>query len=842
MTCAKARLVLTRSLRETLATADSDALRGHLQRCRACVAEQRLLQGTDALFSGITPLAIGGVDFSGILSRVGRPEASVRFPLRFATGAGLCVIGLAAVLVLRPLLTRPETNAPPSSRLASAAPGSAPRSSPKTIRQPVKSAVPTPPDHPRRAVADAPRRAHRLATQVEAPATYRTKLPAIPPSPAPSEEPRSVPAPEAQPTERNPESGVLAVAFTSEAVPPIETGAVDAIFRDDIRLKARIELGAVDRTLGDLLPSLGKRWQVRLIAHRSVADDKITLFLKGRPAAEVLTLIGRHLGFRWLRSREGYELTQDLAGKRREQALLRNELTAIETQLVLAAQLLPLPQTELRARLERLDKQMAEKGLSAGARAELAAEKQTTVDVLVSRDAVSLSLGLFRQLSQSQIDSLFDGTEIRFSTVNGSLSPAAAEQIRRSTATLESINGPLPQIQADATIRLSDEADTDEIPPSRRNRRLRLRCVTLSLRGENERPANWGTEWSPTIPVTSITPSTTSLDPELERVVELSLPGPQRPGGNLGGIGMAGMLRPDLVWRDHPTLSDIAQELAKATGWEVVADSFTPVRIEAALLRGKRPVRDILNTLAQELDYTWEKRGGTLYLRDRRYFLDRPAEAPERLIRAYRERALQPQSSPLDSLATLVSELSNAQVRSLYRNWGWYLEGSGLRPPDWLYSRRFDLRLWATFTLPQRQALLSGKTLPVSAFMPLQRALWLAALMSPPETARTPANAQRFGRPEELEAGGFSLKTGPAQSILYLRTDPQTGSRTATTTVADGPTDRDIRGLTTVEDPDTVAQPALALEAITFNYFLGGNAAPARTVRLMLPQRSVAKP
>lgn len=840
MTCAKARLVLTRALRESLPPEVSDALHRHLRKCSACADEQRFLGRTDVLLGAAPPNAIGDFDFSSAISRAKRPSLTPRIPIRPATGIVLCGIVVIAALTLPRILRWAQSSNSPELQPTSVASVPAVKGSRKTVSL-AEPAIRTESTIVKYRAPGAASRPNSAGRSVETPAIVRSVPPVIRPSLAQKNAPHSDAAPEAPPVVESPGSGVLAVSFAPDVIPRVETGAVDALFRDDPRLKARLELGAADRTLGELIPSLGKRWQVRLVADRSVADDKITLFLKARPAAEVLTLIGRHLGFRWLRNREGYELTQDLAGKRREQALLRNELTAIENQLVLAARLLPLQPAILRERLTDIDKRIAEGKLSAEERAELTAEKQTTGDVLVSRDAVSLSLGLFRQLSQSQIDSLFDGTEVRFSTVNDSLSPAAAEQIRRSTNVLESLGGPLPQIQADATIRLSDEADFDEIPAYRRNRQLRLRCVTLSLRGEMERPANWGGEWSPTIPTPVPLPHAAAPDPELDRVVELSLPGPERPGGNLGGIGMAGMLRPDLVWRAHPKLSDIASELAKATGWEVVADSFTPVRIEAALLRGRRPVRDILTVMAQELDYTWEKRGDTLFLRDRRYFLDRPAEAPERLIRAYRERALQQQIAPLDSLATLVSELSNAQVRSLYRNWGWYLEGSGLRPPDWLYSRRFDLRLWATFTLPQRQALLSGKTLPVSAVTPLQRALWLAALMSPPETARTPANAQRFGTPEELEAGGFSLNSGPAQAILYLRTDPQTGSRTATTTVVDGPTDRDIRGLTSVEDPDTVAQPALALEAITFNYFLGGNAAPARSIRLMLSQRPIAK-
>src|SRR5690349_1285547 len=101
--------------------------------------------------------------------------------------------------------------------------------------------------------------------------------------------------------------------------------AAPVAFRDDARLQKKVTLAYKDAPLGELLGAVGREVKVRLTASRDTADDKVTLFLDDRPAAEALSLIARHLDFQWYRVETGYELNQKAGSKRREAALRGEE-------------------------------------------------------------------------------------------------------------------------------------------------------------------------------------------------------------------------------------------------------------------------------------------------------------------------------------------------------------------------------------------------------------------------------------------------------------------------------------------------------------------------------------
>jgi hypothetical protein len=97
---------------------------------------------------------------------------------------------------------------------------------------------------------------------------------------------------------------------------------------EDPRLDPAVSLAERDRPLGELVAALGREIDVPLRASRDTANDKVTLFLKERPAREVMALLARHFDFQWVRGETRYELIQNEESRAREAALRAQEQEA----------------------------------------------------------------------------------------------------------------------------------------------------------------------------------------------------------------------------------------------------------------------------------------------------------------------------------------------------------------------------------------------------------------------------------------------------------------------------------------------------------------------------------
>lgn len=873
MRCNTAKNLLTRQLREPLAPVEVEDLEGHLVACSACRRERHELQRFDAALRASDveeTLPAVRVDTDAIL-RQGRGR-SFGFPW-IPVAAGSAVLGGVLLSVSpRSSLTPHRPSSGPAAEVGRMA-GNAPR---RTVtaesgRQ-GKPASPLPENsgqewkrpgvkpaerkvglsvaiagHPTSKPVASGKRRDRPAL----PALRVQASPAKKPSPAATDFPKpGTPATDQEATgapARLNEDAVLAVAFVP-ARPAIKVaGPVDPALLDEPKLKARLTVAEMNRPLSEVLPRIGARLGIRLAAGRTVADDKVSFFFKERPAGEILTLIARHLDFTWTRSRGKLELVQDQGSRRREQALLRNELAPIEAQLGLAARLMQRPGLQLRPRLEELDKRLAEPGLAPEERARLQAEKQITLDVMLSPAAVDASLAVFRSLSPAQIDALLAGTEIRYSTATGTLPEAIAEKVHASTAILETRYGPIPRLQADATVRITDVEDQDQVPPPRADRHLRLECRFSTVRGTRENPRYWGSRWSPTLPAAPSSSDNEGAgddkDPDLAREVDLELPGPVRQP--LAIFGGSPLLAAHLgaVWPAQATMADVGAAIHRATGMEVLADSFVSARLDPSLLRGKKPLIRILEKLGQELDYTWEKRGPALLLRNRRFYRDRSAEVPERVLKPFRQEVLREKTLTLDALANLAAGLSDAQVRSMWHYWGWYLENTGILPTEYFFPHRQHLRFWASLAPMQKAHLRGGEPLPAAEMTAVQRGLWMTALQSPPESANTPSDERRLPTPEEATAGGFRLKQSEVHQVLYLGTSQDGKRRPGSGISYEGPlTEENRKFLLRPRGDLEIAGPPLSVAGYTFEYFLGGKAQPVRTTRVRIaPLQPTAK-
>src|SRR5947209_1629409 len=110
----------------------------------------------------------------------------------------------------------------------------------------------------------------------------------------------------------------LAPALADPAPPAAAQAQTPAIFRDDARLAAKVTLAWKDKPLGEALTELARQLHVPLRASGFTMDDKVTLFVDEKPAAEPLGLIERHFDFHWVHAGGGYELTQTSDSIRRE--------------------------------------------------------------------------------------------------------------------------------------------------------------------------------------------------------------------------------------------------------------------------------------------------------------------------------------------------------------------------------------------------------------------------------------------------------------------------------------------------------------------------------------------
>lgn len=681
-----------------------------------------------------------------------------------------------------------------------------------------------------------------------------------------------------------------AAARSARATSAEEKANRPAVLRGDARLDAAVTLAHKDRPMGEVLTALGKDLGIRLVAARETADDKVTLFVDGRSAAEVMALLARHFDFQWQRSHGGYELTQDLDSRAREAARRERErlgqVTEALTQMERLAQMANTPRAQLEAREGELARLSVDAARTPEERARLIAEQEAIRNLL--RPGGIAAAMVFRTLTPAQSAQLRGGAEIRLSSSDGTLPAPLVDAVKQASEQRERPGRDgereVQRIVAGITTRIggADAAPDDAGPPIQEANvsiqigdaasgprpvvrpggppKLQIGFTLTSVTGTQNMRQMRPVRWSPTLVRLTEPPApaaTLSKDPALQREVELPIPkplaaSPPAPAGVAGGVAMRFLGAPGALPPDMPTLADVSEAIHRATGMEVIADSFIRDRLNAANLAGRRPLAQILATISSALEYDWVKEGNLLRFRSRAYPQDRLAEVPERILRPWSERVARTGAASLDDLAELAAALNDHQCRGLQEYWGWYLAQPAIPAPpglDGFANNRSHLRFWATLNPAQRRELLAGNVLPVGGMNGVQRQAFQAALLAPRESMVSPVRMDRTPTAAELAAGGFSLRIGQMQQMVRRGTGPN-GSQMATVTI--GPVNPlgpgaggGGRGDAPVTVPEgVVLEPAGApttLDSYSFSYHVAGDPAPARTAMINLP-RPTPKP
>jgi hypothetical protein len=570
---------------------------------------------------------------------------------------------------------------------------------------------------------------------------------------------------------------------------------------EDARLDVKVSLAQQDRPLGELLPALGREIQVPLRARPDVADDKVTLFLAPRPASEVMALLARQFDFQWLRTGSGYELIRSGESKAREAARReqdwQEQWAAIQVQMERPPPLQGTPRRWLEEREATIAQRLESEDLDDGERSRLNEERSAITETMhPGREAAR---AIFRTLTAEQVRQLREGRDVWLSAGDGTLLPSLAREVEQ--AEVEAVQVPAwrwyfqllgengwPPRQTEVVLRLFDSVLALNGPPPRGEPHLSLLFLIPNGRAESRLQSGllgWMAEGKRAPPAPPPTAAAAD-DPDLRHRVELELHrkgDPAAPADVGGGQSAAGAVGA----RGMAPLSAIAAALHRATGLEVVADSFIRARLSregTAAVEG-RPllVAQILDRLARELDYTWRKEGNLILLRSGRYWQDRVEEAPERVLRPWKARVQQQGAASLDDLAALTASLTDAQVRGVHQYWEWYFAGTPAAPPSGevggFYGARHHLRFWASLTPLQRRLLFRGEILPVRWMSLWQRDAFARALQSPGASLFGATDLLRPVTPDEITMGGFGYRPAlPPDSLThtfayYLAGEPE---------------------------------------------------------------------
>jgi hypothetical protein len=570
-------------------------------------------------------------------------------------------------------------------------------------------------------------------------------------------------------------AGGAVLCARAAAQPPLSADP----FPGDARLETRITLARQDPPLRELLPTLGRQLRVPLRASGSIADDKVTLFLDDRPAAEALALVARHFGGVWRRWGDGYELGQSVAGRRQEVTLRtrddQQQLAVLHGEMERAAQIPETPPERLEQRAQGI-RALESEGMEPEQRARLHAER------LALHPGRAPAVVVYRALTPGQLREIVAGRELWLSSADGTLSPALAAQVRRAELDATKLWGALfrflgaerwPPPQTAVVVRLYDTLREQVGPPARGEPHRRLQFI-VPLGPEGNRTWSGLVGWSAEAPLPQPPPmdeaerhATERDDPVLQRIVALTLRRPPAPGSERTRPEESASSAWPAGWA---TLGEVAEALHQATGLEVVADSFTRARLDPRRLADRRPVVEILDRLAEELAYSWRRDGSVLCLRSRRWYRDRTEEVPERLLRPWRQRVGRAGAATLDDLAALASSLTDAQIRGLHQYWGWYFAQPPIPPPGadagGFYAACPHLRFWSSLSLLQRRAALAGAPLPVARMSLGQRQAFAAALLAPAGSSSDPNELHPLPAPAEIATGTFRLTTAPSVSSV----------------------------------------------------------------------------
>jgi hypothetical protein len=179
-------------------------------------------------------------------------------------------------------------------------------------------------------------------------------------------------------------------------------------------------------------------------------------------------------------------------------------------------------------------------------------------------------------------------------------------------------------------------------------------------------------------------------------------------------------------------LPDLLPDLARTYGVNFIADSYWPVvLIPNPPLAGPAPLFQVLDRLCGNR-YTWDRRGTLIRCRNRSWYQQRPSEIPLRLVRRWAALCDERGALPLEEYAALAATLTDRQLDTLRNLRQGGVFQTVLRDVADAADARYLLRLYSRLPAVQQKALREGKPLGIAQFPPSLRPLILATLRRAP--------------------------------------------------------------------------------------------------------------
>jgi hypothetical protein len=544
--------------------------------------------------------------------------------------------------------------------------------------------------------------------------------------------------------------------------------------------------------LGELIQKVAVETGVRLTATADVADEPVAVVVNELPARELLEQLAEHFDYLWSRrGKEGewrYEIWQDLAAKNREAALREARVVQAEQRLRDEVrrylEIARLPEAQHRAMVEELnalERQMERLSLQQVMglffTGQLTATFQRVQRLETARrlsPPISRSLAqLLGRLSPAHWAELSAGRPVVFSTSTtageAALPEEAVRTFRATPVTFPEHFAPDDPPEDVAEIRRHYAAQEDRWKSAAGYR------VTIS-----EDRSGLSTMGSLSLDI-RVQPTRTAdaTDAEQFSGEATSLHLTSRGGSEAQEQMLAGLSPERLAENERDPLLRVRKSLQRAErmveggtyeafhqrqamqfllslvrAYEVhaIADTYgmgLPSSFTGSELYsyGPLPLWQLLD-IACGPSHRWDHRGRVIRIRSRKWFIERPREIPERLIREWKAQTARRGSLTLDAW-THVAALRDPQLENLSS----LVSNAGL-PQEFqqVHYHRHLLRLYAALSAGQRQALWEGRRLSLAAMLPRQRQLFVAALRE--------LNVGLAGEldPEWLAAAGLSLE------------------------------------------------------------------------------------
>lgn len=484
------------------------------------------------------------------------------------------------------------------------------------------------------------------------------------------------------------------------------TAALDA----EPRLAAAVTLRVRQAPLCDVLAQVSRDTGVPLEPSEDTADERVSLFVRGRPAREVLAKVAEHLDYTWVwQTRRGTRtlvLIQDLAAKRRELALRggsERDVAALREQVERRLEEAGAPEAQAlrrQPREERL-KRLAQ------------AEDELFGPVIVERDGNGKNFNrvppkpgpspqekarLEHELKLLQAvtpeSRRFNARDIAC-TAYAALPPPLREALWRGEPVSlayppERDRVPLTKDQATELVagglgnlaQREDEATGLETPvPFQAVERVRV-TLALHRRGAETRLAtrlrtvgSFGDERSHTrvewvvreeeLDARRWTPHEAGwgLDEGCRRLRQpVKLPEPPKEPSPGSGPAVAQA-------EETTSFEDVLEQLADRTPYAIVADGYYTGDLSGPLVKGEKPLCDVLERATRIFNRRCRLDGSYLLFRHGDWATKRATEPPARLVRRWEESIRKYAALPFRDVVEMGGRLTPEQTEILEARW-----------------------------------------------------------------------------------------------------------------------------------------------------------------------------